>query len=147
MKKRLNMHNIFPDLYKHLTQIDQQIKAAGIPPLYLELIKIRTSQINGCAYCLDKHISDAIKLGEEPRKIYVLSAWHEAVNWFSAEEQAIIRLTEEIAHIGEHGISDDVYDNALQLFGEEKLAFLISAAISMNAWNRLGVGLNLHPVK
>lgn len=147
MKKRLNMHAIFPDLYKHLSQIDTQIKEAGIPPLYLELIKIRTSQINGCAYCLDKHIGDAIKLGEDPRKIYVLSAWHEAQNWFSQEEQAIIRLTEEIAHIGEHGISNEVYDNALELFGEEKLGFLIAAAISMNAWNRLGVGLNLHPVK
>lgn len=78
---------------------------------------------------------------------YVLSAWHEAKNWFTDEEQIILQLTEEITKIGEHGITDDVYDRAIEIFGEEKTGHLILAAISINSWNRIGVGLSMHPVQ
>src|SRR5262249_36598944 len=122
------------------------IKKADIHPLRIEMIKIRASQLNGCAYCLNMHINDALKLGEDPKRIYVLSAWREALSWFSEEEQIILQLTEQITEIGHHGISDEVYDKAISLFGEEKTAHLIMATISINSWNRIGVGLNLHPV-
>lgn len=141
------MHNLVPDAYKLMREFDAIVKSADINPLYLEIIKTRASQLNGCAYCLNKHIGDAIKLGEDPRRMYVLSAWREAKDWFTEEEQIIIRLTEEITQIGQHGISDEVYDRALTLFGEQKLAHLILAAVSINGWNRIGVGLNLHPAR
>ena len=147
MKTRLAMHNLVPDAYKLMREFDVIVKSADINPLHLEIIKIRVSQLNGCAYCLDKHTGDAIKLGENPRRLYVLSAWREAKDWFTEEEQIIIRLTEEITQIGQHGISDGVYDRAVTLFGEKKLAHLILAAISINSWTRIGVGLNLHPSK
>ncbi|SDF26296.1 alkylhydroperoxidase AhpD family core domain-containing protein [Mucilaginibacter pineti] len=147
MKTRLNLNDMFPEAYRHLKEIDAQIKAQGLNPLYLEMIKTRASQLNGCAYCLNKHVQDAIKLGEDPKRMYVLSAWMETPDWFTDEEQIILRLTEEITQIGSHGISDEVYDQAITLFGEQKTAFLVMAAININSWNRIGVGLALHPVR
>lgn len=145
MKKRLALQKYLPQAYQLMKEMDDLIKE-GIDPLHLEIIKIRSSQLNGCAYCLNKHITDAIQLGEDPQRIHVLSAWHEAKNWFTDEEQIILQLTEEITRIGAHGISDDVYDRAVETFGEEKTAHLILAAISINSWNRIGVGLNMHPI-
>lgn len=146
MQKRLQMQNYLPEAYKMMKELDGIIKK-GINPLYLEMIKTRSSQLNNCAYCLNMHITDAVKLGEDPQRLHVLSAWREAKNWFTEEEQVILQLTEEITLIGEHGISDEVYDKAVELFGETKLAYIIMAAISINAWNRIGVGLHLHPIK
>ena len=146
MKKRHAVQNYLPDAYRLMREIDSLIKT-GINPYYFELIKIRASQLNGCAYCINAHINDAMKLGEDLQRLNLLSAWREAENWFNEDEQTIIRLTEEITLIGEHGISDEVYEKAIELFGEEKLSYLIMAAISINSWNRLGVGLRLHPVK
>lgn len=145
MNTRLKMHKVFPDAYRILTEMDEAIKQSGINPLYLELIKIRASQLNGCAYCLVKHSEDAIKQGENPKRIFVLSAWREAIEWFTIEEQTIIQLTEEITHIGANGISDPVYNKAIELFGEKTTGYLIMAATNINSWNRIGVGLNLHP--
>jgi AhpD family alkylhydroperoxidase len=147
MQKRLDLYTIFPDVFRLYRELDAALKSAGINPLYFEMIKIRASQLNGCAYCLDKHIADALKLGEDPRKIHVLSAWREAIEWFNEEEQAILQLTEEITLIGSHGISDEIYNNAVALFGEEQYALLMVAAININSWNRIGVGLKLHPKK
>ena len=141
------MHEHFPESYKLMKELDELIKKSGIPPLQLEMIKIRASQINGCAYCMDKHSGDAVKQGEDVRRLYVLSGWREAIDWFSEEEQTILRLTEEISLIGEQGLSDATYDKALELFGESRLAYLIMAVISINAWNRVGVGLKMQPVK
>jgi AhpD family alkylhydroperoxidase len=146
MKKRLALQKYLPQAYQLMKEMDDLINK-GIEPLHLEMIKIRASQLNGCAYCLNKHITDAIQLGEDPHRIYVLSAWHEAKNWFTDEEQIILQLTEEITKIGEHGITDDVYDRAIETFGEEKTGHLILAAISINSWNRIGIGLSMHPVQ
>lgn len=146
MKKRLSLQDYLPQAYKLMKEIDSLVKE-GVEPLYIEMIKIRTSQLNGCAYCLNMHITDAIKLGEDSQRLNVLSAWKEALNWFSEEEQIILKLTEEITLIGQHGISEDVYDRAVELFGEEKLARLIVAVISINSWTRVGVSFHLHPVK
>lgn len=146
MKKRLSLQDYLPQAYKLMKEIDSLVKE-GVEPLHIEMIKIRTSQLNGCAYCLNMHTTDAIKLGEDPQRLNVLSAWREALNWFTEEEQVILQLTEEITHIGQHGISDKVYDRAEELFGEEKLARLIVAVISINSWTRVGVSLHLNPVK
>lgn len=146
MQKRFEMGTVFPEAYKIMREMDAAVKKAGINPLYIEMIKIRASQLNGCAYCLNMHIHDALKLGEDPKRIYVMSVWREALDWFTEEEQTILQLTEQITEIGHHGISDEVYDKSISLFGKEKTARLIMAAININSWNRIGVGLNLHPV-
>lgn len=145
--KRLLMREHFPESVQLMSSLDELIRNAGIDPLQLELIKIRASQINGCAYCMNKHIGDALAQGGDQRNINVLSGWREAANWFSEEEQAILRLTEEITLISKQGLSDEVYDKALELFGASRLAALIMAIVSINAWNRVGVSLRMHPVK
>lgn len=132
------MHQIF-------MQLSDAVSKTGIDPLYQELIKIRASQINGCAYCLHKHSQDAIAYGEDPKRLYVLSAWREARNWFSKEEQVILRLTEEVTLISHHGLSDQTYEDAVLLFGEVGTAHLIVAVININALNRLAVSLTIHP--
>lgn len=147
MNKRIDLFQNFAENSKLMIEMDKNILKSGIPPLYIELIKIRASQINGCAYCIDKHIADALKMGEDQRKINVLGAWHEAKDWFSEEETIVIRLTEEVTLITQNGISNEVFEKGLELFGEEKFSNLIMAAISINSWNRVGVGLHLHPTK
>jgi AhpD family alkylhydroperoxidase len=145
MANRLILRKIIPDMYQIFMQLSEAVEKAGIKPLYQELIKIRASQINGCAYCLHKHSQDAIAHGEDPKRLYVLSAWREARNWFSNEEQVILKLTEEVTLISHHGLSDQTYDDAVELFGETGTAQLIVAVININALNRMAIALTMHP--
>ncbi|WP_118973699.1 carboxymuconolactone decarboxylase family protein [Taibaiella koreensis] len=147
MKQRLSMRKQFPEGVKLMGELDGLIKGSGIDPRHIELIKIRASQINGCAYCMNSHTKDALQLGEDPHRLYVLSGWREARDWFSEEEQTILQLTEEITLISRQGLSEAVYEKGLALFGEARLAFLIMAIVSINAWNRVGVALSMHPIK
>lgn len=145
MANRLNLSKLIPDAYQKMIQLDQYVSESGINQLQLELVKIRASQINGCAFCMNMHIKDALKHGEDPKRIYVLSAWREAKNWFSPEDQLILALTEEITLIADGGLSDETYSKAVETFGEETTAKLIMAVININSWNRIGVSLHLHP--
>ena len=145
MPNRFNLRAIIPDTHQIFMQLSHAVSNLGIDKIHQELIKIRASQINGCAYCLNKHCKDAISYGEDPKRLYVLSAWREAKNWFSKEEQVILRLTEEITLIADHGLSDETYEEGVALFGEEMMAKLIVAVININGLNRLAVSLNVHP--
>ena len=146
MTKRFIMGKVLPGAYKALLGLDSFTRASSIPPLQREMIKIRSSQINGCAYCVDLHTKDARKLGETEQRIFLVSVWREAPNVFTEEEQVLLEMTEEITLIHEHGLSDRLYEKAIQLWGEERTAQVIMAIININSFNRIGVGLNLHPV-
>ena len=137
MEKRLNLLQIEPEAYKVMRQFEEYLSGTQIKPLQKELIKIRASQINGCAYCLNMHTKDAIKLGENPQRIFVLNAWRDTV-FFSEEEQAILALTEEVTLIPDH-VSDETYDRALKVLGEKTLAQVIMAIIVINSWNRIAI--------
>ncbi|WP_221391518.1 carboxymuconolactone decarboxylase family protein [Dyadobacter sp. NIV53] len=145
MSTRLLIHKAYPDGYNALNAMDKVIKESGIDKWYQELIKIRASHINGCAFCLDKHTRDALLLNINPRKITLIPVWREATDHFTEEEQVILRLTEEITSIYKDGLSDDVYNESIRLFGEGLTAQLIMAATVINAWNRIGVGLKMQP--
>lgn len=145
MANRLNLKELIPDFYQILMQMSQFVANTGIDKLQQELIKIRASQINGCAYCMHMHSKEALKHGEDSKRLYVLSAWREAKKWFSKEDQVILALTEEITLIADHGLSDQTYEAAAALFGEEMTAKLIVAVININALNRIGVSLSMHP--
>jgi AhpD family alkylhydroperoxidase len=145
MSTRLLMGKVQPDAYKAMSALDAYIKTTDIDLLHREMIKIRASQINGCAYCVNKHTQDARKLGETEQRIYLMSVWREAPNVFSEEEQLILAITEEITLIHQHGLSDELYDKAIATFGEVKTAQIIMAVITINAWNRIGVSLHMHP--
>jgi len=140
------MGKVQPNAYKAMDALDKYVHATGVDPLHQELIRIRASQINGCAYCVNSHTRDARKLGETDIRMHLISVWHEAKNVFSEEEQLILAITEEITLIHQHGLSDELYNKAMALFGEEKTAQIIMAAITINAWNRIGVSLNMEPV-
>ena len=145
MSKRINFNEVQPNAYEAMEALDKFVDETSIDKLYREIIKIRASQINGCAYCVDSHSHDALKLGESLQKVLLISAWREAKNIFSEEERLLFRMTEEITLIHEHGLSDETYRKAIDVFGEEKTAQIIMAIITINAWNRIGVATELRP--
>jgi len=145
MAERFKMGIVLPDSYKALYGLDSFVRSSGIPVLQWEMIKIRASQINGCAYCVNLHTKEARKRGETEQRIYLISVWREAPNIFSDEEQLLLEMTEEITLIHQHGLSDRLYEKAISLWGEVRTAHVMMAIININSWNRIGVGLNLHP--
>ena len=138
------MREVQPAAYQPLIALSKYLETTGISPLHRELIKIRASQINGCAYCVNSHTKDARKLGETEQRLYLLSVWRESPQ-FTEEERVILEMTEEVTLIHQHGLSEPVYQRAIAQFGEEKTAQIILAIISMNAWNRIGIGLHYRP--
>lgn len=145
METRININEIAPEAYKAMYALEGYIQKSGLEKSLYELIKIRASQINGCAFCLDMHTRDARKLGETEQRIYVLPAWRET-NLFTAEEQAALALTEEVTNIQGH-VADATYKQAVSVLGEAKTAQVIMAAVTINAWNRIAITTHLMPVK
>lgn len=136
--KRINMQETAPGAYKALLNLERYMNTTSLSPTEKELIKIRASQINRCAYCLNMHTRDARKLRETEQRIYLLSAWQET-DLFTETERIILQLTEEITLIAKGGVSDETYGEAESLLGKEKLAEVIMAIITINAWNRIAI--------
>jgi AhpD family alkylhydroperoxidase len=145
MNKRINFNDVQSGAYDAMEALDKFVDETSIDKLYKEFIKIRASQINGCAYCVDSHSHDALKLGESLQKVLLISAWREAKNIFSDEEQLLFQMTEEITLIHQHGLSDETYGKAIRVFGEEKTAQIIMSIVTINAWNRISVATELRP--
>jgi len=142
MNTRLKMNKVDPASYKAMMALENYVNSTTLTTKHKDLIKIRASQINGCAYCINMHTIDARKDGETEQRIYALTAWRETP-FFDEEERAILALTEEMTHLGSHGVSDETYNTAAKLFGEQYLAYIIMAVTTINAWNRIGVTLQL----
>lgn len=136
--KRIDIKSLEPNSYKAMLGLEQYIRNSKIAPLLRELIKIRASQINGCAYCLDMHTQEALKIGETQRRIFALSAWKESP-LFSEEERAVLQLTEEVTLISKDGVNEDTYNKVLKFYGENVLAQIIMQVIIINSWNRIAV--------
>lgn len=145
MQNRIVVPKTDPEAYKALQGLDRYMSQSQLTPIHKELIKIRASQINGCAYCIDMHTRDARKNGETEQRIFALNAWRETP-FFSEEERAILALIEEITLI-QGRVSDDTYETALGLLGEKYLAQVIMAAVTINAWNRIGIATHMMPSK
>ena len=143
MNKRIDFNEVQPTAYEAMDALDQFVKESSIDKSLKEFIKIRASQINGCAYCVDAHSKDARRLGESEQRIFLVSAWREAGDIFSEEESLVLQMTEEITLIHQHGLSDGVYEKAIALFGEEKTSQLIMIIVTINAWNRIGVATKI----
>lgn len=144
MKTRINIENTEPAGYKAILGLEKFIESTSLTRTHKELIKIRASQINGCAFCIDMHTKEARKAGETEQRIYALNAWRETP-FFSEEEQAILALTEEVTLISNH-VADETYEQAVNVLGETYLAQVILAIITINAWNRIGISTKLMPV-
>lgn len=143
MKQRIKIPVTEPQGYKALTALAQYLDTTELTHTHKELIKIRASQINGCAYCIDIHTKDARKYGETEQRIYALNVWRETP-FFTEEEKAILALTEEVTLI-QHHVSDSTYEKALDLLGERYLAQVILAIVSINALNRIGISTRMQP--
>lgn len=138
----MNFSAVAPKVFKAVLALDAAARD-GIDPVLLELVQIRASQVNRCAYCIDYHTSDARKAGETEERIYQLSAWEES-SLFTAQERAALALTEAVTRLPE-GVPDAVYDEAAKHFGEKELAQLIALIFTTNAWNRMNVATRKTP--
>ncbi|PKV52682.1 AhpD family alkylhydroperoxidase [Aquimarina sp. MAR_2010_214] len=134
---RINISEVNPNAYKPILALYNDIKKSSLTDLEFLLIEIRASQINGCAYCVQMHIEEAINQGEKQYRIHALPYWKESP-FFTEEEQIILEVTEEVTHISVDGLSDELYQKAIHLFGEEKVADIIMAVCCINVWNRIG---------
>lgn len=141
MSKRILIKDKEPNAFKAMMALENYCQSTSISPILKELIKIRASQLNGCAYCLDMHTEDALKIGESTRRIFLLNAWKEC-HLFTEEEKVALQLTEEITLISHGGVSDKTYQQAIHFFGEETTSQLIMLIVTINAWNRISISSN-----
>lgn len=143
MSARFDWTTVHPVAYKAGIGMEESLKNSFLTPIQKELIKIRASQINGCAFCINMHTKDAIKYGETPQRIFLLNAWREAKELFTEEEQVILEITEEITLISQKGLSEETYQKGKTLFNENQLADIIMAAVVINMWNRIAISTHM----
>ncbi|MFF4401254.1 carboxymuconolactone decarboxylase family protein [Streptomyces sp. NPDC001480] len=141
---RLHWAQLAPEVYKAMVRLDTAARKGLDPKLY-ELVKIRASQLNHCAFCLDMHTKDALAAGESVERIVQLSAWEESRHFYTEKELAAIELTEAITVLTDGFVPDEVYEKAAKRFEEAELAQLIAAITTINAWNRFGVTTRMTP--
>ncbi|MEZ4944179.1 MAG: carboxymuconolactone decarboxylase family protein [Cyclobacteriaceae bacterium] len=141
MEKRIQIEQVEPDAYKGMFALESYLNKGKFSSTHKELIKIRASQINGCAFCIDMHTKEALKKGETLQRIFLLNAWNET-DLFSEEEKVLLKMTEEVTLIHKGGLSSDTYNKALSLFGENYLSQIIMAVVAINAWNRISISTN-----
>jgi AhpD family alkylhydroperoxidase len=145
MQARLEAQKVSPAAYQALLGLEMFVrKQSRLEPALIQLVKIRASQINGCAYCIDMHSKDARAEGETEQRIYALSAWEETP-FFTDRERAALALTEAVTLIGEDHVPDAVYEKARKSFSEEELVNLTLAIITINGWNRLAITFRMVP--
>lgn len=144
MEPRLAYAKVAPEGYRAMATLNRYVENCGLEPLLLELVKMRASQLNGCAYCLDMHSKDARALGETEQRLYTLSAWRETP-FYSERERAALLWTEELTLLSERDADDALYDSVRRHFSEEEMVNLTLAIIVINGWNRLAVGFRSLP--
>lgn len=143
MTARIKINEVEPAGYKAILGLEQFMESTSLTRTHKDLIKIRASQINGCAFCIDMHTREARKAGETEQRIYALNAWRDTP-FFSGQERAILALTEEVTLISAH-VSDETYRQAADVLTEPYLAQVILAIITINVWNRIGIATALTP--
>ncbi|MBR0751893.1 carboxymuconolactone decarboxylase family protein [Bradyrhizobium jicamae] len=147
MKSRLNFYAAAPETMKALEAVEAQIQASGLEKSLIELVKIRASQINGCAFCINMHTSDARKQGETEQRIYLLNAWRESP-LYTERERAALAWTEAVTLIAETHAPDAEYDAVRAQFSESETVNLTMLIGAINAWNRVAISFRaIHPVR
>lgn len=146
METRFNLQQTQPEAFKAFYGIEKHMGGTALTNTHKELIKIRASQINACAFCLDMHTKDALKYGETPQRIFVLPAWRETT-LFTPEERALLALTEEVTLISNGGVKTETYQNAVNLLGEKYTAQALVGIIAINAWNRIAISTLMQPAQ
>ena len=145
MQARINFKQAAPDAYAAMSGLQGYVNKCGLEHSLLELVKTRTSQINGCAFCIAMHTADAVKAGESHERLHLLAAWRET-DLYSPRERAALTWTEALTVIAGKDMSDELYDEARKQFSEKELVDLTHAVIAINGWNRNCIALRIPPV-
>ena len=144
MEARLQIQKVAPQAYRAMLGLESYVKSTRLEPTLIELVKVRASQINGCAFCLDMHTKDARANGESEQRLYALNAWRETP-FFTDRERAALAWTEALTLISENHAPDEVYEQARERFTEEELVNLTMAIVAINGWNRILIGFRAVP--
>jgi AhpD family alkylhydroperoxidase len=144
MTTRLKAKAISPEAYNALRGLQDYVDGCGLEKPLMELVKVRASQINGCAFCIAMHTADAVKGGETQARLHLLNAWRET-ELFTARERAALALAEAVTLVADTHVPDEVYDAARQQFSDKELVDLAYAIFAINAWNRLAITFRMQP--
>ncbi|HWV22889.1 MAG TPA: carboxymuconolactone decarboxylase family protein [Thermomicrobiales bacterium] len=146
MTYRIQDQNAVKGAYQQMMQLEQYIRTqTDIEPTLIHLVKMRASQINGCAYCMAMHTEEALKDGDRVDRYALLSAWHEAPDWFTERERAALLWTETLTKISTEHVTDEMYASVREQFSEKDLADLSLLIITINGWNRLAIPFQSPP--
>jgi AhpD family alkylhydroperoxidase len=144
VQPRFKYVKVAPGVYQAMLGLEQYLSQCGLDEILLHLVRLRASQINGCAFCLDMHWKDLRALGEGEQRLYSLDAWRECP-YYSERERAALAWTEAVTLVTEGHVPDAVYELARSQFGEKELADLTLAVVAINGWNRLGIATRVVP--
>lgn len=144
MEPRLNFYKAGPDAMKALGALEQRIAKSGLEKPLVELVRLRASQINGCAYCIDLHTSDALKADENPRRLATVAVWHETP-FFSERERAALAWTEAVTRVADTHVPEAVWDQLCPHFTPEEIVDLTLLVTTINAWNRFAIAFRKLP--
>ncbi len=144
MTQRIRYAHHAAEAIAAMRHLESAVRGSGLEPALLDLVRMRASQINGCAYCLDMHSKDARAGGETEQRLYVLSAWREAP-FYSERERAALAWTEALTNVSETGVPDDVYELARAQFSDKELVALSFAVVAINGWNRIAIAFRAEP--
>jgi len=146
METRIDPRKAAPEVYRAMFALESAVKATGLESNLLDLVKLRASQINGCAYCIDMHSKDLRAEGESEERLYLLDAWREAP-FYSDRERAALAWTEALTLVAQSHVPEEVYEQARQQFTDDELAKLTLAVVAINGWNRFSIAFRAVPGK
>jgi AhpD family alkylhydroperoxidase len=144
MEPRLRYATVAPGAYQAMRSLEDYVRNSGLEAPLLELVRIRASQINGCAFCLDMHTKDALAAGESAQRLFLLDAWRESP-FYSERERAALAYTEAVTNIAQDGVNDKVWDSLRAAFTEKEIVDLTMAVVTINGWNRLAISMHMVP--
>jgi AhpD family alkylhydroperoxidase len=144
MQPRIDLTKVSPEAYQAMLGVEKYIRSCGLERELVELVNMRSSQINGCAYCLDMHSKDARAAGETEQRLYTLNGWREAP-FFSDRERAALAWTEAVTQIADTHAPDDAFEPLREHFSEKEIVDLTLAITTINAWNRLMISFRVPP--
>lgn len=144
MEQRSRYTEVDPEAYAAMGRLESFVRHCGLETPLLELVRLRASQINGCAYCVDMHTKDARAAGETEQRLYALSVWEETP-FYTDRERAALAWTETVTLVSEGHVPDDAYEAARRAFSEKELVDLTMAVIAINGWNRLAISFRAVP--
>ena len=144
MTRRIDSASAAPGAMKAMLALEEYVRTSGLEPRLLELVRLRASYLNGCAYCVDMHTKDARAAGESEQRLYAVPVWRETP-FFTPRERAALAWTEAVTELGRSGVPDPLFEEARRHFTDAELVNLTMAVVAINGWNRLAVSLRAEP--